>query len=56
MRWNDPPAAHDSRLLRHLPSGISAFNWRERNSPEIFCGIALKELNTVRKDALADLT
>lgn len=53
MRWNTPPVARDSRLLRNLRSSDSAFNWRECNSPEILCGIALKEFDAVRKDALA---
>jgi hypothetical protein len=53
MRWNAPPAARDSRLIRNLGSRASAFNWRERDSPEIFCGIAVKELDAVRKDTLA---
>ena len=53
MRWDAPPVARDSRLLRNLRSSDSAFNWRECNSPEILCGIAIKELDAVRKGALA---
>src|SRR5215467_8503456 len=29
-----------------------AVHWRERNSPEVSCGIAVKELDAICKDAL----